>query len=85
VAQPNDPGGEARRRSRLAAELVEARGTRAELEGARARLTALEAMRAGGGGPGAAPARADLGLAGTVPGSWRRRSRPLCPGPARLG
>jgi hypothetical protein len=44
----------------LAAELVEARGTRAELEGARARLTALEAMRAGRRPGLAAAARALL-------------------------
>jgi WD40 repeat protein len=58
-AQADDPGGEARRRSRLAAELIDARGLRAELEGARARLAALEKVRTGRP-PGLAAARAVL-------------------------
>jgi hypothetical protein len=47
-AEERDLGVEARQRSRLAAELVSARGVRSELAGARARLEALERARRGG-------------------------------------
>jgi hypothetical protein len=53
--ESDDPGGEVRRRSRLAAELIERRGLRADLDGARARLAALENVR-GGRPPGLAVA-----------------------------
>jgi hypothetical protein len=61
--EPDDRAGEARRRSRLAAELIERRGLRAELDGARARLAALEKVRSGRPPGLAVAARAVLGSA----------------------